>query len=54
MILAKLPVSVVSDIRISLGNSNILDNETVISQTQASNSSTSATITIMMYAVIDE
>jgi len=47
MILARLPASAVSDTtRIE---SNIPDNETTITQTEAGNSSASATITITMY-----
>jgi hypothetical protein len=49
---AKLPASAVSDT--SPMDSGIPDNEITTSQTQASNSSTSATITITMYAVADE
>jgi len=51
MILAKLPASVVSDTSVSLTDSNIADNEITTNQTEASNSSASATITITMYAV---
>ena len=54
MILAKLPASVVSDTSSSIANSNIPDNEITGSQTEASNSSASATITITMYAVAGE
>ena len=52
MILAKLPVSVVSDT--SLADSNIPDDEITTTQTEASNSSASAAITITMYAVAGE
>ena len=52
VILAGLPVLVVSDT--SLIDSNIPDNEITTSQTEATNSSASATITITMYAVADE
>jgi hypothetical protein len=54
MTLASLPVSVVSDTRTSLADSNIPGNEITTSQTEASNSSASATITITMYAVASE
>jgi hypothetical protein len=54
MILASLPVPVVSDISTSLTDSNITDSEITTIQTEASNSSASATITITMYAVDDE
>ena len=54
VILAGLPVVVVSDTGASLADINIADNETPTSQTQASNSSASATITITMDAVADE
>jgi hypothetical protein len=54
MILASLPVSVVSDTGASLTDSSIPDNEVTTSQTEASNSSASATITITMYAVAEE
>ena len=52
VILAGVPVLVVSDT--SPVDSNIPDNETASSQTEASNSSASTTITITMYAVADE
>ena len=52
VILAGLPVVVVSDT--SPTDSNIPDNEITTSQTEASNSSASAKITITMYAVADE
>jgi hypothetical protein len=45
---------VVPDTGASLADSNIPDNEITTSQTEASNSSASATITITMYAVADE
>lgn len=54
MILAGSSASVVSDSDASLGDSNILDNEITTSQTKASNSSASATITITMYGVASE
>ena len=54
MILAKLPASAVYDTGASPTDSNIPDNEITTSQTEASNSSASATITITMYAVADE
>ena len=53
VILAGLPVLVVSDTGASSTDSNIPDNEITTSQIQASNSSASATITITMYAVDD-
>jgi len=49
VILAGLPVVVVSDTGTSPADSNIPDNEIPTSQTEASNSSASATITITMY-----
>jgi len=52
MMLAKLPISAVSDT--SLADSTSPDNEIATSQTEASNSSASATITITMYAVADK
>ena len=52
MILANLPVSVVSDT--SLADSNIPDNEITTSQNEVNISSATATITITMYAVDDE
>ena len=52
VILAGLPVVVVSDT--SPADGNIPDNEITTSQTEASNSSATATITITMYAVADE
>ena len=54
VILAGLPVLVVSDTGASLTDSNIPDNEITTHQTEASNSSASGTITITMYAVNDE
>ena len=54
VILAGLSASVASDTSISIGDTNIRDNEIATSQTEASNSSASATITITMYAVADE
>lgn len=53
VILAGLPVVVVSDTGASPTDSNIPDNEITTSQTKASNSSASASITITMYAVAD-
>jgi hypothetical protein len=52
VILAGLPVLVVSDTLPT--DSNIPDNELTTNQTEASNSSASATITITMYAVADD
>ena len=54
VILAGLPVLVVSDTSASLADSNIPDNDITTMRTEASNSSASATITITMYAVADE
>jgi hypothetical protein len=54
IILAKLPASVVSYTSASLIDGNIMGNGITNSQTEASNSSASATITITMYAVADE
>jgi hypothetical protein len=54
MMLASLPVSVVSDTRTSLADSHIPDNEITASQTAASNSSASATITITMTGILNE
>ena len=54
MILAKLPVSVVSDTNASLTDSNIPDNEITTSQTEVGNSSVSATITITMTGILNE
>ena len=54
VILAGIPVLVVSDTGASPTDSNIPDNEITTSQTEASNSSASGTITITMTGVIDE
>ena len=54
VILAILCAPVVSDTSARRANSNIRDNEMTSSQTEASNSSASATMTITMYAVADE
>ena len=54
VIIAGLPVLVVSDTGASLTDGSIPDNEITNSQTEAGNSSKSATITITMYAVADE
>jgi hypothetical protein len=51
MILAESPASVVSDTSTLPTDSNTLANEVTTSQTEASNCSASATITITMYAV---
>ena len=51
VILAGSSASAVSDTRVSLTDSNIPDNELTTRQTEASNSSASATITITMYTV---
>lgn len=54
VILVGLPVLVVPDTGASLVDSNIPDNEIISSQTEAGNSSASATITITMYTRDDE
>ena len=54
VILAGLPVLVVSDTGASPTDSNIPDNELTTSQTEASNSSASATITITMTTALNE
>lgn len=54
VILAGLPTLVVSDTGPSPIDGNPLGNEIITSQTEASNSSASAVITITMYAVADE
>ena len=54
MILARLPASAVPDTSVSLADTNIPHNEITTNQTEASNSSASATITITMYAMADE
>ena len=51
MILAGLPVLGVSDTSASLTDSDVPANEITTSQTEASNSSASAAITITMYVV---
>lgn len=54
MILAKLPVSVVSDTSASLADSSMPDNETTTSQTGARNSSAIAIIMIAWTTASDE
>jgi len=54
VMLAGLSTSAASDTSASLGDSNIPDNEITTSQTEASNSSASATIMITMYAMPNE
>ena len=54
VILAGLPVLVVSDTGASPADTNIPDDEITTSQTEANNSSASAGITITMFAVADE
>ena len=54
MILAGLPASVVSDTSASLADSTSADNEITASQTEASNSSASAAITIAMTGALNE
>ena len=44
----------ISDTRIAIADTVFPDSEITTSQTEASNSSASATITITMYAVADE
>ena len=53
IVLARSPASVVSDTNTSLTDSNIPDDETTTSQTEASNSSANAAITITMHAATD-
>ena len=53
-ILAGSSASAVSDTDASLADSNIANDEITTSQTEASNSSASASITITMYAVADD
>lgn len=54
MILANLPVSAKPDTSTSLADSNIPDNRTTTSQTEASNSSVSGVIMITMIGILDE
>jgi len=54
LILAGLPVLVVSDTGASPTDSDIPDSEITTSQTEASNSSASATITITMHTGDDD
>ena len=54
VILAGLSASGASDTGAPLIDSNIPHNEITAGQTEANNSSASATITITMYAVADE
>jgi hypothetical protein len=54
LILAGLTVVVASDTSALLADSNIPDNKLTTSQTEASNSTASATITITMYTRDDE
>jgi len=54
LIIAGLPGLVVSDTRASLTDSNIPDNELTTSQTEASNSSASATIMTTMTVALNE
>ena len=54
VILLGLPLSTISDSSAPLADTSIPDNEITTSQTEASNSSATATITITMYAVVDE
>ena len=54
VIIASLPVLVVPDTGATLSDSSIPDNEVTTSQTEASNSSASATITITMYTLPNE
>lgn len=54
MILAGLPVLVVSDTGVSLADTGVPHNELTASQTEASNSSASATIRITMYTMPNE
>ena len=54
VILANLSASAVSDTSTSLASGNVTESKPTVSQTEASNSSASGTITITMYAVNDE
>ena len=54
VILAGSSASAVSDTRVCLTESDIPDNEITTRQTEASNSSASATITITMYTMPNE
>jgi len=54
VILLGLPLSTISDSSAPLADSNIPDNEVATNQAEANNSSASATITITMYAMVDE
>ena len=54
VIIAGLPIVVASDTSASPKDSKISDNVITTSQTEASNSSASATIMITMYAVAEE
>jgi len=54
VIITGLPVLVVSDTGASFTDSSIPDNEITASQTEASNSSASAGITITMTGIADE
>ena len=54
VILLGLPLSTISDSSAPLADTSIPDNEITTSQTEASNSSATATIMITMYALADE
>ena len=54
IMLAGSSASAVSDINPPLADSNIPDNEITTSQTEASNSSASGTITITMTGILNE
>ena len=54
ILIVGLALSGLSDTRIAIADTSMLDNEVVSSVSKASNSSATATITITMYAVADE
>jgi hypothetical protein len=54
VILAGSSASAVSDVNASLADSNIPNNEITTHQTEASNSSAGATITITMTGILNE
>ena len=54
ILIVGLALSGLNDIRIAIADTGIPDNELTTSQTQASNSSAGATITITMTGILDE
>ena len=54
ILIAGLALSGLNDTRIAVADTSIPDNEVASSVSKASNSSTSATITITMYTVVNE